>query len=104
MRGETILDIPSLRSIKDLPSPTDTGLSIIVPPPVTRQVLKDAAELGIKNVFIQPGAFDDECISFCKEKGINCAAGAQEEVGYEGACVLVHGEKGLADSKASGKL
>lgn len=35
------------------------------------EFLKEAKELGIKNVLIQPGAESDEILKYCKENSIN---------------------------------
>ena len=37
--------------------------------------LQKAAELGVKNVFIQPGAESDEILAFCASKGITVRQG-----------------------------
>lgn len=66
------------------------------------KVLEEAAKAGVRRVWIQPGAFDEKCISFAKNKGMTVVYGHEEELGHEGACVLVHGERGLA--AAAGKL
>lgn len=35
------------------------GLSVITPPAVTKEILEDAYNLGIRNFFLQPGTYDD---------------------------------------------
>lgn len=35
------------------------------------EFLKEAKELGVKNVLIQPGAESDEILKYCKENSIN---------------------------------
>ncbi|KAF8543807.1 hypothetical protein BDD12DRAFT_801760 [Trichophaea hybrida] len=88
--------VPTIPSIRALPKPQETSVSIITPPGITLSVLKDAADVGVKRVWMQPGAWDDECVRVAKERGLEAVVyGAQEELGYEGACVLVHGEKGM---------
>lgn len=57
------------------------GVSIITPPEVTNQVIEEIIELGIENVWMQPGAETPWAIARAKEAGINCIAG--------GACLLV---------------
>lgn len=45
---------------------------------------------------MQPGAWDEECVKIAKEKGMEAVVyGAENELGHEGACVLVHGHLGL---------
>ena len=67
-------------SVADLPAEVNS-ISVITPPQVTEQVVKMAAEKGIENIWMQPGAQSDAAISFCQEQGINLIA--------EGTCVLV---------------
>ena len=57
------------------------GVSIITPPEVTNQVIEEIIELGIENIWMQPGAETPWSIARAKEAGINCIAG--------GACLLV---------------
>ncbi|KAI0133021.1 CoA binding domain-containing protein [Xylariales sp. AK1849] len=92
-------------SLSALLHPKQTSVSIITPPSATLQVLKEAKELGIPAVWMQPGSFDDEVLEFARGSG---DAGFGGEVvagnggrGSEGWCVLVDGERGLT---AAGKL
>lgn len=57
------------------------GVSIITPPEVTDRVIEEIIELGIQNVWMQPGAETPWAIARAREAGINCIAG--------GACLLV---------------
>lgn len=77
-------------------------MSIITPPAATLKVLREARELGVPAVWLQPGTFDDEVIRFAREEGAFQAVVAGDGGrGGEGWCVLVDGERGL---KAVGKL
>ncbi|KAI8365184.1 CoA-binding protein [Radiomyces spectabilis] len=78
-----IESLATVASIKELPNPTETALSVITPPKITLQVLKDAEELGIQNVWIQPGAEDGEVMKFAKTSSMNLIMG--------GPCILVQG-------------
>ena len=88
---------PTLPNLSALPSPTDTAVSIITPPKVTRKVLEEAKSLGIKAVWLQPGSFDDEILSFAK-KEFESGVGGDGGAGSEGWCVLVDGEKAMKDA------
>lgn len=91
-----VLSVPTVRSVHKLPRPADTSVSIITPPGITRQVLADAADAGVKRVWMQPGAWDDECVAFARDRGMEAVVyGHEQELGYEGACILVHGEDGI---------
>lgn len=57
------------------------GISIITPPKVTRTVVEQAGQLGIKNVWMQPGAESDAAIGCAERLGMNVIAG--------GPCILV---------------
>ena len=66
--------------IADLPSTPDS-LSIVTPPAVTRQVVQDAIAAGVKHIWMQPGAEDDQASQLARQAGIN--------VIDDGSCVLV---------------
>ncbi|OIW28247.1 NAD(P)-binding protein [Coniochaeta ligniaria NRRL 30616] len=92
--------VPSLSA---LPHPKQTSVSIITPPKATLSVLREAKELGIPAVWMQPGSFDDEVLAFARsaEAGFKGVVAGDGGRGSEGWCILVDGERGL---KAAGKL
>lgn len=93
----------TLKSVGALPNPRDTSVSIITHPSITIEVLKEAAKAGVRRVWFQPGAWDEDCVKFAKESGMDAVVyGHAQELGNE-ACVLVHGEAGLAAAQR-GKL
>lgn len=92
---------PALPSIARLPNPTQTSLSIITPPAATLAVLREAKDLGIPAVWLQPGTFNDEVVGFLKEAGFQASVLGEGGAGHEGWCVLVDGEKAL---RQAGKL
>ena len=57
------------------------GVSIITPPKITEQVVKDAAAAGARFVWMQPGAESDEAIRIAEDLGLEVIAG--------GPCYLV---------------
>jgi predicted CoA-binding protein len=61
-------------SLKALPEPVG-GALIIVPPQQTEKVVRDAAEAGIRRIWIQQGAESDEAIGFCREQGLEVVSG-----------------------------
>ncbi len=69
----------SLAELPEIPE----AVNIIVPHTVTEKTVRQCKELGIKKVWIQPGAESDDAISFCNENGIDLV--------YND-CVLVHNE------------
>src|ERR1700750_3167236 len=85
-------EYPTVSSPKALEDPVNTALSIITPPAVTLNVLKEAKEAGINAVWLQPGTFNDEVISFAKKEFKATIAGFESDSvhtnGGEGWCVL----------------
>lgn len=56
-------------SLADLPEPPEV-IDLVVPPPVTEQVVKEAHELGLTRVWMQPGAESEAAIAYCLEHGM----------------------------------
>ncbi|KAJ7294004.1 hypothetical protein C8J57DRAFT_1270594 [Mycena rebaudengoi] len=56
--------IPCLHSLADLPDPSRTSISIVTQPSVTLEILKQAEDLGIFAVWLQPGAEDAAVLEF----------------------------------------
>ena len=68
---------PSLEALPARPEVVD----MVVPPAVTEQVLRDCARLGIRRVWLQPGAESEAALRYCHEHGIAVV---------HGACAMVH--------------
>lgn len=62
---------PVYRSLRELPEKPD-GVSVVVPPGETEEVLRLCSELGIERVWLQPGAESEEGIEFCERSGLTC--------------------------------
>ncbi len=60
----------SLSQLPELPDVVD----VVVPPPAALEVVKEAASLGVKRVWFQPGTESEEALNFCRENGINFIA------------------------------
>ena len=67
-------------SIVDLPLVPE-AVSIITPPEVTRRVVADAIAVGVKQIWMQPGAEDEQASESAREAGLN--------VIDDGSCILV---------------
>ena len=63
---------PTLDELPESP----TIVNVVVPPSVTIRVLKKSLELGLKNVWLQPGAESPESLAFLQEHGFNYLANA----------------------------
>lgn len=76
-------EVEGLTAYPDLPSIPGTidGVSIITPPKVTEQVVAQALSLGIKNIWMQPGAESDAAVELAEQDNANVIAG--------GPCILV---------------
>jgi predicted CoA-binding protein len=57
------------------------AISVITPPAITEQVVREAAAAGVTHIWMQPGAESDKAIHEAETLGISVIAG--------GPCVLV---------------
>jgi predicted CoA-binding protein len=57
-------------ALKDLPVKPDV-VNVVVPPRVGEQIMKDCSALGIKNVWLQPGANTASVVEIAKKSGLN---------------------------------
>ena len=78
--ADAIEGLEAFSSLADCPVKPH-GVSIITPPAVTEQIVNQAIELGIENIWMQPGAESPEAVSTAESAGINVIAG--------GPCILV---------------
>jgi len=76
----TVEGLATVRSVSDLPVGVES-ISVITPPHITEQIVSEAVEKGIKNIWMQPGAESHAAIKNCIENGINVIA--------DGSCILV---------------
>lgn len=79
----TAAEIEGLTAYPDLAALPERvhGVSIITPPAVTTGIVEQAARLGIRHLWMQPGAESEESIDKARELGLN--------VIHSGPCVLV---------------
>jgi uncharacterized protein len=71
---EDIAGEPCYPSLKALPEPVG-GVLIVVPPAATGQVVQQAAEAGIRRVWMQQGAESAEALRFCEAHGMEAISG-----------------------------
>ena len=97
--------LPTVANLGELPHPKETSLSVVTPPSVTRQLLQEAQELGIKAVWLQPGTFDEALLKWVgeEERFESFVANEVEKTGAEGWCVLIHGEAAIKAGKEESK-
>jgi predicted CoA-binding protein len=93
-------DFDTIASVSQLQEPGKTSLSIITPPAVTKQVLKEARDAGVKAVWLQPGSFGADELAYAEKEFPGAAVGGFGDGtrGGEGWCVLVDGEKAMRES------
>ncbi len=68
-RGGTLEGAQVYPSLAELPEPPEV-VDMVVPPAVTEQVVKEAQELGLTRIWMQPGAESEAAIAYCHEHGI----------------------------------
>lgn len=66
---------PDLASLPEKPEVLD----MVVSPKRGKSFIEEAAKLGIKNIWLQPGTYDQELLALIKEKGLTAVQ----------ACILV---------------
>ncbi|MFN2186082.1 MAG: CoA-binding protein [Anaerolineae bacterium] len=57
------------RTLADLPQPPEV-VDMVVPPAVTEQVVRQAHELGLTRIWMQPGAESEASVRYCQEHGM----------------------------------
>ncbi len=67
-------------SIQDLPVVPES-LSVVTPPHITREITRHAIAVGVKNIWMQPGAEDATGSQLARDAGLN--------VIDDGSCILV---------------
>lgn len=69
-KGSTILNQKIYKSLQEVNRNTQL-LIMVVPPQIGINVIKEANKLGIKNVWLQPGAQSDVIIKYATTNNIN---------------------------------
>lgn len=75
VEGERVY--PSLADLPERPEVVD----VVVPPAVTEEIVRECDRLGLRRVWLQPGAESEAAIRFCREHGIAVV---------HHACAMVH--------------
>ncbi|MDG2409260.1 MAG: CoA-binding protein [Pirellulales bacterium] len=78
--SEKVEGLTAYSDLYALPA-TVHGISIITPPAITEKIVQAAAELGIKHIWMQPGAESPSAIDYATSREINLIGGD--------ACLLV---------------
>ncbi|KAJ2077889.1 hypothetical protein H4R24_004855 [Coemansia sp. RSA 988] len=83
--------LPCIKSLAELSSNANDSsvklhqisVSVITPPRISEQILRQAAAIGIGHLWFQPGSEPDRLNALATELGVNVIGG--------GPCILVHG-------------
>ncbi len=65
---------PCARALKDVAS-TVGGVVLVTPPASTAELVREAAEAGLRRIWMQQGAECEEAVRFCEEKGLSAIHG-----------------------------
>ena len=68
-----------IHDIKDLPAEVQS-ISIVTPPKITEQVVEQAINKGIRNIWMQPGAESKSAIQNCIDHQVNVIG--------DGTCII----------------
>lgn len=71
---------PAFPSLSALTDPVE-NISVITPPKITEAVVEEAAQCGVRRIWMQPGAESERAIELARELGMDVIHG--------GPCVLV---------------
>jgi hypothetical protein len=66
---ETVEGDPCYPDLAALPERV-AGIVVVVPPHATEQIVREADAVGIKRVWLQPGAESAAAIRYCEEHGL----------------------------------
>lgn len=72
--AQTIEGAPCFPNLAALPAQVG-GLIVTTPPAQTDQIVRDAAQAGIKRVWLQQGSESPAAIKFCQDNGIQVVFG-----------------------------
>ncbi|KAI0301041.1 NAD-P-binding protein [Multifurca ochricompacta] len=78
--------VPTVPNLTDLTAPAETSVSIITNAKVTLGLLKQAKELNIPALWLQPGAEDEAVKNYIRANGL------EDKVLFGGPCILVEGD------------
>lgn len=77
---DTVDGNPCFASLSALPKVPEVAV-MVVPPPATAAAVEECARLGIRHVWMQPGAESEAAVQACHAHGIEVVSG--------GPCIMV---------------
>jgi len=83
--ADTVAGQPCARSLKDVAARVG-GVVCVTPPASTTELVRQAADAGIRRVWMQQGAASPEAIAFCDQEGL---------AAVHGECILMFAEPSM---------
>lgn len=74
-KGGEILGQKIYENLDDLPIKPD-WLILVTQPEISEKIISEAIQLGIDNIWLQPGSENKSVIDVCQKAGINCISQA----------------------------
>lgn len=68
---DVIDGVPVYKTITETPTTPEVAC-LVVPPAVSEKVVRQCAEIGVRFVWMQPGAESPAAIALCEELGLEC--------------------------------
>jgi len=88
-KESSIEGISAITSLAQLPDPKTTAVSVVTPPKITLSVIKEAVELGVPAIWLQPDTDDEAVREFASHHA--------NTIIYGGPCILVSGDELLKE-------
>ena len=79
-RGGEVLEKPIYKDVKEVPDKPDIVITVVMPQ-ITEKIVQQCRELGVKEVWMQPGSQSELAVKTAKEAGIKVT---------HDACFMVH--------------
>lgn len=66
---EELEGIQAYHTLSDIPKKIDV-VDFVVPPAVTKEILKECKKLGLRRIWLQPGSESEEAIKYCNDNNM----------------------------------
>lgn len=83
--ADTIAGQPCVRNVKDVAARVG-GVVCVTPPAATTTIVAEAADAGIRRIWMQQGAESPEAIAYCEQRGLSAV---------HGECILMFAEPSM---------
>jgi len=79
-QADAVAGLSCVRTVKELAGQAG-GLILVTRPNATERLVREAADAGIRRIWLQPGSASKDAIRFCEDRGIGV---------IHGECILMH--------------